>query len=113
MGSSTTNALRSTRDKLHEQCDAISDMTKRLYDLNWEIFKIGEEVGCAANRLEVDRVTYSGPVTVVVWKDGTTTKTRCQYGDEYSREVGFLMCVAKKALPNWHEAMSEHVWGQE
>jgi len=100
------NAARDAKDKVIEMnlstCYAWRDLNRLIGGLEKE-----------RHGFEVDRVTYSGPVTVVVWKDGTVTRTRCQDGDEYSKEVGFLMCVAKKALPNWHEAMSEHVWGQE
>jgi len=100
------NAARDAKDKVIEMnlgtCYAWRDLNRLIGEFEKE-----------CHGLEVDRVTYSGPVTVVVWKDGTVTRTRCQEGDEYSKEAGFLMCVAKKALPNWHEAMSEHVWGQE
>lgn len=100
------NATRDTSDKVIDMHMCINNAWLGLNRLIGELEK-------ECRGLEVDRVTYSGPVTVVVWKDGTVTRTRCQEGDEYSREVGFLMCVAKKALPNWHEVMSEHVWGQE
>jgi hypothetical protein len=100
------NAARDARDK-------VMDMHACIGSAWWGLNRLIGELEKERHGLEVDRVTYSGPVTVVVWKDGTVTRTRCQEGDEYSKEVGFLMCVAKKALPNWHGAMSEHVWGQE
>ena len=100
------DAARGARDKVMDMSSCIGDAWR---DISYLICDLEKE----RHGFEVDRVTYSGPVTVVVWKDGTVTRTRCQEGDEYSKEAGFLMCVAKKALPNWHEAMSEHVWGQE
>ena len=46
--------------------------------------------------LEVKKVIYSGPCTIVIWADDSKTIVRCQDGDTYSKEVGLLMCLAKK-----------------
>ena len=109
-----------TNKGIEEAINAARDAKDKVIEVNlgtyyaWrDLCRLIGELEKECDSFEVDRVTYSGPVTVVVWKDGTVTRTRCQEGDEYSKETGFLMCVAKKALPNWHEAMSEHVWGKE
>lgn len=46
--------------------------------------------------VDVKKVIYSGPCTIVIWKDGDKTIVRCKKGDTYSKEVGLLMCLAKR-----------------
>jgi hypothetical protein len=48
----------------------------------------------------IQKVIFNNPVTVVIWDDGTKTMVKCQLGDEYSRETGLAMCIAKKYLGN-------------
>ena len=49
---------------------------------------------------EVDYVNFKfPPYTIVHWKDGTTTKTKCSDDDYFDRDVGFAICVAKKMFP--------------
>lgn len=46
--------------------------------------------------VDVKKVIYSGPCTIVIWEDGDKTIVRCKKGDTYSKEVGLLMCLAKR-----------------
>lgn len=55
-----------------------------------------EENNMSKKSLEVKKVIYSGPCTIVIWADNSKTIVRCQDGDTYSKEVGLLMCLAKK-----------------
>lgn len=55
-----------------------------------------EENNMSRKSLEVKKVIYSGPCTIVIWTDDSKTIVRCQDGDTYSKEVGLLMCLAKK-----------------
>lgn len=55
-----------------------------------------EENTMSRKSLEVKKVIYSGPCTIVIWADDSKTIVRCQDGDTYSKEVGLLMCLAKK-----------------
>ena len=55
-----------------------------------------EENNMSKKSLEVKKVIYSGPCTIVIWADDSKTIVRCQDGDTYSKEVGLLMCLAKK-----------------
>ena len=71
-----------------------------------------DELRRGSKRPTIRQVTYSGPVTVVVWSDGDITRTRCQDGDEYDRQTGLLFCIVKKAFPDWHELMTEHCWSE-
>ena len=67
----------------------------------------------AFNELSLPRVKdvgWNGPVTYVVWDDSSVTRTRCLDGDEYDKEKGLLFCLVKKAFPEWHDIMTEHLW---
>lgn len=55
-----------------------------------------EENNMSRKSLEIKKVIYSGPCTIVIWADNSKTIVRCQDGDTYSKEVGLLMCLAKK-----------------
>lgn len=48
---------------------------------------------------KIKRVIYSNPVTVVIWDDGTKTKSRCDSQDTYDELTGFMLCVFKKIMP--------------
>lgn len=50
--------------------------------------------------MEIDRVIFNKPATIVIWADGTKTVVKCQKGDVYSKETGLALCIAKKALGN-------------
>ena len=47
----------------------------------------------------IKKVIYSNPVTVVIWDDGTKTKSRCDSQDIYDELTGFMLCVFKKGMP--------------
>ena len=49
---------------------------------------------------EIKNVKFNGPATIVFWADGTKTVVKCQDGDDYSKEVGLAMCIAKKVFGN-------------
>lgn len=53
-----------------------------------------------ANPFEINRVIFSNPATIVFWADGTKTVVKCQEGDEYSKETGLAMAIAKKVFGN-------------
>lgn len=48
--------------------------------------------------MKVKNVIFSGPATIVFWKDGTKTVTKCREGETYSKEAGLAMCFMKKAI---------------
>mgnify|MGYP004557584277 CR=1 FL=1 len=66
----------------------INELFKRAFNL--------EENNMSRKSLEIKKVIYSGPCTIVIWADESKTIVRCQDGDRYSKEVGLLMCLAKK-----------------
>lgn len=45
---------------------------------------------------KIEKVIFNEPATIVFWKDGTKTIVKCSPNDEYDREKGLLMCIAKK-----------------
>ena len=50
--------------------------------------------------LEIEKVIFNDPATIVIWKDGTKTVVKCQEGDVYDEEKGLALCISKKALGN-------------
>ncbi len=46
----------------------------------------------------IKTVHFSGPVTAVIWEDGTKTLVRCKDGEVPDYEKGFAMAIAKKAM---------------
>lgn len=45
-------------------------------------------------------VIFNDPATIVIWADGTKTVVKCQPNDEYNKETGLALCIAKKYLGN-------------
>lgn len=50
--------------------------------------------------LEIKRVIFSGPVTTVIWADGTKTNVRLQGDDVMDKEKGLAMAIAKRVFYN-------------
>lgn len=73
----------------------IENLRKTLKETFGELFNL-EENNMSRKSLEIKKVIYSGPCTIVIWADDSKTIVRCQDGDTYSKEVGLLMCLAKK-----------------
>lgn len=57
-------------------------------------------IGAQTGTMQIERVIFNAPATVVYWKDGTKTVVKCQDGDTYSKETGLAMAIAKKAYGN-------------
>jgi hypothetical protein len=51
-----------------------------------------------SQRPEIRKVHFSGPVTCVIWDDGTKTLVRCKEGEQLDPEKGLAMAIAKKTL---------------
>lgn len=52
------------------------------------------------NSSPIKEVIFNNPATIVNWSDGSKTVVKCQPGDEYNKELGLAMCIAKKHLGN-------------
>ena len=80
---------------VNELASYILDSVANLKGVFKGLFNL-EENNMSRKSLEVKKVIYSGPCTIVIWADDSKTIVRCQDGDRYSKEVGLLMCLAKK-----------------
>ena len=45
---------------------------------------------------QIKRIKYDKPWTIVWWKDGQVTRSKCAENDVYSEAAGFNACVAKR-----------------
>ena len=63
--------------------------------------------------LTIKKVIYNPPATIILWNDGTKTTSKCEYGDVYSKEMGFMLCVLKKKYGNktFHDMLKKYVYG--
>lgn len=50
--------------------------------------------------IEVKRVIFNPPATIIMWSDNTKTVVKCQDGDTYDKEKGFALAYLKKTLGN-------------
>ena len=48
----------------------------------------------------IKNVIFNPPATVIFWDDNTKTVVKCQGGEEYDPEKGFVMAYLKKLLGN-------------
>lgn len=48
--------------------------------------------------LDVDKIIYSGPKTIVLWNGGTKTIVSCGKGDEFDEYAGFCAAFVKKLI---------------
>ena len=74
--------------------------------------RLNGEVGCIYPQIDfgvfneykatpkINRVIFNNPATIIFWKDGTKTVVKCQSGDTYDEEKGFVMAYLKKLLGN-------------
>ena len=64
----------------------------------------------------IKEVIFNDPATIVMWCDGTKTVVKCQPGDEYNKETGLAMCIAKKYLGNkgnFNEVFKKYIEGYD
>lgn len=84
------------KDLLENLYDALIDGHEKLVQ---EKQKREEEVRRKFNECQVNqikRVKYDKPWTIVWWKDGDVTRSKCADSDVYSESAGFNACVAKR-----------------
>lgn len=53
-----------------------------------------------AKRLDIKKVIFNDPATIVMWADGTKTVVKCSENDIFDPEKGLAMAITKKALGN-------------
>ena len=71
--------------------DLRNKLTKELEE------ELAREKRKAVNRFiaKIDKVYFGKGTTVIKWKDGTSTKVKCQDGEEFDKEKGVAMCIIK------------------
>lgn len=79
----------------YKECMVLSDQT--LFDAFYEVAKVAK---ASFENMQIERVIFNAPATVVYWKDGTKTVVKCQDGDKYSKETGLAMAIVKKVYGN-------------
>lgn len=72
------------------------------------------KVICSPKVAKVKKVIFNNPATIIFWDDKTKTVVKCQEGDTYDKEKGFVMAYLKKMLGNKNEFNKEiHKWVKE
>lgn len=61
----------------------------------------------------IKNVIYNRPATIVNWSDGTKTVSKRHGDDDYSPEVGLILCVLKKLQGSTHIRDLLHTWVPE
>lgn len=69
-----------------EQKKKIDELQRRLKD-----YKTG---------MDIQRIVFNPPATIVFWKDGTKTVVKCQKDQEFNPYFGFCTAVAKRIYGN-------------
>lgn len=51
-------------------------------------------------QLEISKVIFNKPATIIIWSDGVKTVVKAQKGDKFDPEKGLAMAIAKRVLGN-------------
>ena len=51
-------------------------------------------------KLEIKKVIFNDPATIVFWTDNSKTVVKCGERDTYDPEKGLAMCIVKRFLGN-------------
>ena len=54
----------------------------------------------ANGAIDPKEVIFAPPATIVYWQDGSRTVVKCSEEDEFSEEMGFVLCFMKKMFCN-------------
>ena len=47
---------------------------------------------------DIKKIIFNEPATIVLWKDGTKTVSKCLPEDTYDEKIGLALCVLKKIM---------------
>ena len=56
--------------------------------------------GSGHAHLDIEKVIFNYPATIVFWKDGTKTVVKAQNDEVFDKEKGLVMAIVKKAFGN-------------
>lgn len=73
-----------------------------LVEPNTNIYEFENKVAETKNfySLNVSKIIFNPPATIVFWEDGTKTVVKCAAEDEFSEYYGFLAALGKKVYEN-------------
>ena len=78
-------------DISHEEVkEVIRRFVKNIYGL---------QATALINRLEIEKVIFNDPATIVFWSDGSKTVVKCA-NEEFDKEKGLAMAICKRVLGN-------------
>lgn len=91
----------------------ILDIDVERYDEKWSVNCFGilhkkiELVGTSRNfpssptNIEVKKVVFNNPATIVFWKDGTKTVVKCSKNEKFDPEKGLSMAISERVLGSY------------
>ena len=82
--------------------DRTDELDRYLFDVrDHNVFAFGRRFGWSevAQPIEIKRVIFNDPATIVFWKDGTKTVVKAT-NEPFDKEKGLAMCIAKKWFGN-------------
>lgn len=60
--------------------------------------------------VDIEKVIFNGPATIVFWSDGIKTIVKCTEDDIYDQEKGFAMAICKRVLgDNFKKIFKEYI----
>lgn len=59
----------------------------------------GLQAPALINRLEIEKVIFNNPATIVIWSDGSKTVVKCA-NEEFDKEKGLAMAICKRVFGN-------------
>lgn len=73
--------------------DAYIEIGPSIYDCLTNTFSF-----TTAPTVQVKKVIFNAPATIVYWSDGSKTVVKCKKGEIFDREKGLAMAISKKFL---------------
>lgn len=93
-------------DWLTTSFKSVQPVTVRLEDVHF-----GAVFSEIITKPTIKKVIFNDPATIIYWTDGSKTVVKCQNGEEFDPEKGFVMAYLKKLLGNKNEFNKEiHKW---
>lgn len=99
---STANDINTTMNSLYKSLYDSGDYNKpceSYYNLRKRNGAI-EKLEIKLENLEIKKVIFNDPATIVFWTDNSKTVVKCGERDTYDPEKGLAMCIVKRYLGN-------------
>ena len=64
---------------------------------------------------EIEKVIFNNPATIIIWSDNSKTVVKCEAGETYDKEKGFLLCWLKgiKGSKKLQKELAKWVYTEE